>query len=61
MEPQAALVGADSTVELDSESAVDVEASIVVVPRYAKLDYPLCLDDGLDHWEILRMSIHHRH
>ena len=61
MEPQAALVGADSTVELDSESAVDVEVSIVVVPRHAELDYPLCLDDGFDHWEILWMSLYHRH
>ena len=60
MKPQAALVRADSTVELDSESTVDVEVSIIVVPRHAKLDYPLCFDDGFDHWEVFRMSLYYR-
>ena len=47
VEPQAALVGAQGRVELDAETAVDVNRSGIVYPRHAEDDLALGLDDAL--------------
>ena len=47
VEAQAAFVGAQGRVELDAETAVDVDRSGVVDPRHAEDDLALGLDDAL--------------
>jgi len=48
MEPQPAFVGADRAVHLDTESAVDVDVALIVLPRDAEHDHALRLDDPLE-------------
>src|SRR5690242_20345591 len=45
MEPQAALVGSDRAVHLDAETAINLNASLIVKPGHAEHDYPFRLDD----------------
>ncbi len=47
MEPQAALVGADGTVEFDPEATVNLDFTLVVHPGNPEHDLPLGLDDAL--------------
>ncbi len=48
METDAALVGADGTVHLHTETAVDLYVSIIVQPRNAEDDHTLRLGDALE-------------
>jgi hypothetical protein len=45
VEPQPALVGAECAVHFDAESAIDLDAALVILPRHSKHDHAL----GLDH------------
>ena len=61
MKPKAALIGAECAVEADSEPAVDVHLSAVVLPRHAENDLPLGLADPLDDlvFSVLRVLSKH--
>ena len=48
METDAAFVGANGGVELDAETAVDLDFAIVIDPRYAEDDLSFGLDDALE-------------
>ena len=45
VKPQAALVGADRTVHLDAEAAIDLDAALIVLPGHPEHQHAL----GLDH------------
>ena len=53
MKAQAALIGADSAVELDAVAAVDVHLAAVVSPRDAEHRCPLGLDKPLKQRPVL--------
>src|SRR5690606_10834036 len=59
VEPQTALVGANGTVHLDTEAAVDMHLAAIIHPRHAEHDYPLGLDQALNDasLEILRVLL----
>ena len=57
MEAQAALVGAESGVELDAEAAVHVDVALVVGPRDAELDDALGFDDALKQGGLLELRM----
>ena len=61
METQAALVGADSGVELYTETAVYLHLTVVVNPRHAEHDNALGLGDALQNTGslILRVGLDH--
>ena len=48
VEPQAALIGADCGVELDTEPTVDLDLALVVNPGHTELDNPLRLYHPVD-------------
>ena len=48
VEAEAALVGPDGTVELDTETAVDADIALVILPRHAEDDGTLRLGDTLE-------------
>ena len=60
MEPQAALVGADGAVELNPESAIDMEVVVVVVPRDPELYYALGLDHATYYFDVARIGLDYR-
>ncbi len=47
MKTDAAFVGANGGVELDAETAVDLDFAVVIDPRYAEDDLSFGLDDPL--------------
>ena len=47
METKSALVRSDRAVELDAEAAVDVDLSLIILPRNTELDGTLRLDQGV--------------
>ncbi len=49
MESQPTLVRPQSTIELDSESTIDVDVALVVFPWHAEDDLPFGLAEPLDH------------
>jgi hypothetical protein len=53
VEAQAALVGAEGGVELDTETAVDLELALVVLPDNAEVDDALRDGDDLDGGAVL--------
>lgn len=57
MEAEATLVGAESRVVLDTEAAVDVDASSVIHPGHAEDDDALRLKHPLEDWDILRLAL----
>ena len=48
MEPQAALIGADGGVELDTVAAVDLHLALVIYPGHPEAHHALGLHEGLD-------------
>ena len=62
MEAQAALVGADGAVELDAESPVHLDVTLIVDPRHPELDQPLWLHNSLIdvRGDELRVCLDHR-
>ena len=57
MEAQPALVGADGTVELDAEAAVDLHLALVVHPRHAEHHHALRLGQTLEKASLLKLGI----
>ena len=47
MKTQPALVGADCAVHLNTKSAINMEAALIVPPRNAKHDHSFRLDDAM--------------
>ncbi len=62
MEAEAAFVGADCAVHLDTEATVDLYFALVVNPGYAEHDYALRLNDSLENlcFYIFWMLVHER-
>jgi len=62
METQTALVRTDGTVELDAETAVDLDAALIIVPRHAEHEYALGLHQPLENAMlfIFRVTLHYR-
>ena len=57
MEPKAPFVRTNGTVELDSETSVDLNLPIFVLPRNSELDYTFRLSDSLKNREVLILWI----
>ena len=57
METEAALIGADGTVHLHAETAVDLDFSTVVGPGNAEHDHPFGFRYPLHDFEIQKMGI----
>ena len=55
METKTAFVGADGSVELNSESTVHLHHITVVNPRYTEMNQPLWLDHSLHDGDVLRV------
>ena len=62
MKPQAAFVGSDGRVELDPEAPVNVDVSLLVLPRYPELDNSFRLHQAVHDalFNKLRAGLHHR-
>jgi hypothetical protein len=62
MEPEAALVWANRAVELKPESPVDVDITLIILPRHAEHNLSFRLDQSLKNLSlnILRMFLKHR-
>ncbi len=63
VEAETALVGTDGRVELDAETAIDLDLAAVVHPRHAEHEDPLRLDDAFEDpmVEVFRVALEHRH
>ena len=61
MEAQAALVGADGAVHLDTEAAIDLDIVLVVKPRHTEHDEALGFSDALKNFcrDVFRMPLQH--
>src|SRR6266436_10189547 len=62
MKSQPAFVWADRTVHLNTEPAVDVDLTFVVLPRDPKHDHEFRFNDSLEdfRFSVVRISIHHQ-
>src|SRR5208283_4512008 len=62
MEAQAAFVGADRAVHLNTETAIDLDIALVIKPRYAEHQDALGFHDALEdpRGNIFRMSLQHQ-
>jgi hypothetical protein len=48
MQPQSALIGADRTVELHAETAINLNTTLIIDPGYPEYDLPLRLDNPVE-------------
>ena len=62
VQTQATLVRADGAVHLDTETAIDLNLTLIVQPGHPEHDDPLWLDESLQYLprSILRVSIHYQ-
>ena len=61
VETKAPLVGAERTVELDAEAAVDLDLALVVLPGYPEDDLALRLADALDDLAVRELGVLGQH
>ena len=57
MEAQSALVRSDGAVELDAETAVDLDLALIVYPRHAEHEHAFRFQNALQQRSLLKLGI----